>query len=280
MAANSLPRRVVKRLLAPVLGESSYSVLQAFAMGWDIRSGTWSEPELELLPLGLRAGETAIDIGANYGLYAYHMSRAVGPTGKVYSFEPIPFTARTFRLIQRGLRFGANVELVNKGCGEKSGRVSFTIPVSSTGAIGAGQVHMGRNDERSGKEKHTSFTTKSVEAEVIALDEFLVGAGAGDITMIKCDIEGADLFAMRGARRTLEEYHPSIIIEITPWFLEGFGLKVVDVTTFFTELGYRLYRYEGGLLHPAASEDVVEDNWIFIHPSRNDRFRHLLRTNC
>jgi FkbM family methyltransferase len=266
---------VVKRLLAPVLGEGTYSVLQAVAMGWDIRTGAWSEPELELLPIGLRPGETAIDIGANYGLYAYHMSRAVGPRGKVYSFEPIPFTARTFRLVQRGLRFGRNVELVNKGCGENAGRVSFSVPVLANGAISAGQVHMGRDDERSGKDKYVRYDTKSVECDVVKLDDFLP-EDARDVAMIKCDIEGADLFAMRGGRRTIEKHHPTVIIEITPWFLEGFGLEVGDVTSFFAKLGYALYRYEGGRLHPATTEQVVEDNWIFLHPSRRSRFAHIL----
>src|SRR6476469_1137711 len=98
MAANSLPRRVIKKLLAPVLGERSYAVFQALAMGWDIRSGSWTEPELELIPLAVRPGDTVLDIGANFGLYAYHMGRAVGPSGKVYCFEPIPFTATTFRI--------------------------------------------------------------------------------------------------------------------------------------------------------------------------------------
>lgn len=274
MGANSLPRRVVKRLLAPVLGEGTYSILQAVAMGWDIRSGNWSEPELELLPRGLLPGETAIDIGANYGLYAYHMSRVVGPTGKVYSFEPIPFTARTFRLIQRGLRFDGNVELVNKGCGERSARVSFTVPVLSNGAISAGQVHMGRNDELTGKQPTTHFATKHVECDVVALDEFL--PDVRDLALLKCDIEGADLFAMRGARRTLEKHLPTVIVEITPAFLQGFGLRVADVTDFFAELGYRLYRYEDGRLHPAATEDVVEDNWVFVHPSRRQRFAEIL----
>src|SRR4051812_9561948 len=77
MAANSLPRRIAKRLFAPALGEGTYSLLQAVAMGWDIRTGNWHEPELELLTVGLRPGETAVDVGGNYGLYAYHMSRAV-----------------------------------------------------------------------------------------------------------------------------------------------------------------------------------------------------------
>lgn len=278
MAANSLPRRLAKRLLAPVLSESTYSFLQAVAMGWDIRSGNWYEPELELLSVGLRSGETAVDIGANYGLYAYHLSRVVGPHGKVYSFEPIPFTARTFRLIQRALGFGHNVELVNAGCGEKAGKVAFTVPVNDTGAISAGLVHMGRNDDRAGKERVAQFATKVVECDVVALDERI--GDVQDLALIKCDIEGADLFAMRGSRKLLEKHHPTVIIEITPWYLEGFGITVSDVTSFFDGLGYRCYRYVGGKLIAATADVIEEDNWVFIHPSRRDRFAQLLPADC
>lgn len=273
MAANSLPRRVAKRLLRPLLNEASYSVFQAIAMGWDIRSGTWTEPELDLLKYAVRPGETAIDIGANYGLYAYHLSRVVGREGRVYSFEPVPFTARTFRHIQRALRFGHNVELINAGCGEKTGKVSFTLPVNPNGAISAGLVHMGRNDDRPGNDRVAGFATKEIECDVVALDERL--AGVANVSLIKCDIEGADLFAMRGARGILEKHHPTVIIEITPWYLEGFGLKVTDVTSYFESLGYRCYRYVNDKLVPATSDVIEEDNWIFVHPSRRERFTTL-----
>lgn len=277
MAANSLPRRVVKRLLAPMLTEGTYSVFQALAMGWDIRSKTWWEPELELVDRVVREGDTVIDIGANYGLWAYHMSRAVGRTGKVWSFEPIPFTARTFRLIARALGFADNVELVNVGCGEEAGRVEFTVPVQSGIAISAGLVHMaGRRDQRPGKEIHARFDqTKNVECDVVALDEFLPRLER--VSLLKCDIEGADLFAMRGARRLLEEHKPVVVIEITPWFLEGFGLTVGDVYGFFEGLGYRCYRYDdGGRLVPTPASSIVEDNWVFVHPDNAARVRAIL----
>jgi FkbM family methyltransferase len=278
MGANSLPRRVVKRLLAPMLNESTYSLFQAFAMGWDIRNRSWWEPELELIDRVVRDGDTAIDIGANYGLWAYHLSRAVGSDGQVYSFEPIPFTARTFRLIGRGLGFLKNVELVNKGCGEKAGTIEFTVPVQDGGAISAGLVHMvGRNDQREGKDKFAAFEkTKNVPCEVITLDEFLPNVER--VSLLKCDIEGADLYAMRGARKLLEKHKPVIIIEITPWFLEGFGLSVADIYGFFEELGYRCYRYDdGGTLHPAAVSTIVEDNWVFVHPDNASRLRSIMR---
>jgi hypothetical protein len=81
---------------------------------------------------------------------------------------------------------------------------------------------------------------------------------------------------MRGARKTLEKHHPTVVIEINPWFLEGFGLKTTDIVGFFTDLGYRTYRYENKRLVPTAVEDIVEDNWIFVHPSRRDRLASLL----
>lgn len=224
----------------------------------------------------VRDGDTAIDIGANFGLWAHYMSKAVGRSGKVYSFEPIPFTARTFRLIARALGFTHNVELVEKGCGETSGKVVFTVPVMDTGAISAGLVHMqGRNDARPGREEHAAFPkTKDVECDVVTIDEYV--AGAERITLLKCDIEGADLYAMRGAKKTLEKHKPVVIIEITPWFLEGFGLEVTDVTSFFEGLGYRCYKYtDGGSLVPTPPEAIVEDNWVFVHPENDARVKAL-----
>jgi FkbM family methyltransferase len=276
MASNSLPRRIVKKLLAPVLGESTYSLFQAVAMGWDIKRGAWWEPELELIERVVREGDTAIDIGANFGLWAYYLSRAAGRTGRVYSFEPIPFTARTFRLIARGLGFSNNVELVAKGCGETTGTVTFSVPVMETGAISAGLVHMrGRNDERPGREQFARFPqTKDVECDVVTIDSYLPNLER--LSLVKCDVEGADLFALRGARATLEKHKPVVVVEITPWFLEGFGLSVVDVVSFFEELGYRCYRYDdGGRLIPTPTDAIVEDNWIFVHPDNASRVRGL-----
>lgn len=82
-----------------------------------------------------------LDIGANYGLYTYHLSRAVGPSGRVYAFEPVPFTSATLRLVSRILHLG-NVELIPKGCGDRAAKVPFTLPIQASGAISAGLAHI------------------------------------------------------------------------------------------------------------------------------------------
>src|SRR5690242_12876398 len=118
MSANSLLRRALKLALYPIMSEHVYQCIQSLAKAWDIRRGSWAEPELELIPYAVNHGETAIDIGANYGLYSYHLSRAVGSKGRVVAFEPVAFTCGALRRVQvlLGLR---NMEIVPMGCSDK-----------------------------------------------------------------------------------------------------------------------------------------------------------------
>src|SRR5262249_55070860 len=100
---------------------------------------------------------------------------------------------------------------------------------------------------------------------------------ADNISVLKCDIEGADLFAFRGARLTLERHHPTIIAEVNTWFLEGFGLKIEDLEKFFGELGYEAHSFKNGRLVAPSREDAAEGtNWIWVHPSRRERIERLL----
>ncbi len=281
MGANSAVRKLAKTLLYPLTNEKTYKYLQAASKALDIKKGSWSEPELDLVQIGLREGETALDIGANFGIYAYYMSRAVGKTGKVYSFEPVPFTFETLRIVAKMLGFSHNVELVGKGCGDENGTIKFTVPVQQSGAFSAGQAYIGRrNDDREGKETQVRWAaTKDVEAEVIRLDDFL--PEIEDLPFIKADIEGAELLCFRGAAKLFAKHLPTTVCEINPWFLEGFGIKLEELLNFFFEKDYKLYFYTNKdgekRLREVAAEDVVEDNYVFIHPSRIQRFSALLK---
>ena len=150
MGANSAVRKLAKTLLYPLTNEKTYKYFQAASKALDIKRGNWSEPELELVKIGLRTGETALDIGANFGVYAHFMSKAVGKTGKVYSFEPVPFTFATLKIVAKLLGFSHNTELIEKGCSDENGTITFSVPVQKSGAFAAGQAYIGeRNIRRS-----------------------------------------------------------------------------------------------------------------------------------
>jgi len=277
LGANSAIRRAAKSLLVPLTNERTYKYVQAASKALDIKKGSWSEPELDLVKMGIREGETALDIGANFGIYSYHMSRAVGRQGKVFAFEPIPFTFETLKVIARLLGFTHNVELIKKGCGDMNGPVTFAVPVQQSGAFSAGQAYIGsRDDDHAGKEKQVRWSsTREIEAEIVRLDDFL--PPIDKLPFVKIDIEGAELLCLRGAEKLFDSHLPTTVCEINPWFLDGFGLKLNDLTEFFFDRGYKLYFYDRSRLREVAPEDIVEDNYVFIHPKYEGRFSGLIQ---
>jgi FkbM family methyltransferase len=279
MGANSLVRRAAKRALSPFVNGPGYRFVQAAAMAWDIRSGRWREPEIDLIACAVRPGDSVLDLGANYGVYSYYLSRAVGASGRVYAFEPVPFTSGTLRMIIKVLGL-TNVKLVAKGCSDVAGIVDFDVPVQTSGAISAGQAHIAdRNDDREGKEQQVRWNrSRTVRCEVVALDQYL--GDVSRLTFVKCDIEGAELLAFRGAERLITAHRPTVVCEINPWFLDGFGLSLSDLTGFFVERGYIFTRYvktpSPRLERITDLSTVIEDNYVFVHESRANDFGQLL----
>lgn len=265
---HTVPRRAIKRVLAPVLNEEMYSVVQAISMARDIRTGHLTEDELQVIPQFVKPGDTALDIGANYGMWTYALSRAVGPLGRVWAFEPIPFTVSTLRKVTGLLRL-KNVEIVPQGCGEMADTVEFDVPVQDNGAFSAGQAHVAtRDDERPGRERHARWgQSKRIHCGVVAADD--VVPESASVTFIKLDIEGAELSALRGCERIIGSHHPIIVCEINPWYLEGLKLTVEDLISFLSERDYRLCSWQGGSLVATDPDNIAEGNYIFVHPRRS-----------
>ena len=262
-------RRATKRVLAPLLNERAYSYIQAVSMARDIRSGALTEPEVELIPSLVNPGDSVLDIGANYGMWVYPLSRAVGADGRVWAFEPIPFTVSTLRKVTALLRL-KNVEIVPKGCASETGKIAFDVPVQNNGAISGGQAHFAsRNDARPGREQHARWhDSQEVTCEVVAIDE--VVPEAAPVSLIKLDIEGAELLALRGCDRLLTRNRPTIVCEINPWFLEGLGLHVSDMSGFLSAKGYGIYRWNNRRFESVEDRDIEEGNYVFVHLERSD----------
>ena len=240
-------------------------------MAWDIRSGAWRESDLAIIEHAVRPGEVAIDIGANYGLYCYHLGRATGPTGRVLAFEPIPTTAKTLVAVLRLLRVG-NVTVFDKGCSDVAGMASFDIPLQPSGAPAAGLARM---SPRLLPEAGTGAdSTASVMSEVVVLDEFL--GSPERISLIKCDIEGAELLALRGARGILESTRPVVVCEVTPELMARFGLMPRQLFDFFEGLAYTPFEVRSGALLATSAELFSALNCIFVPSDKMNRLRPLL----
>jgi FkbM family methyltransferase len=275
MAANSRLRRAIKRILHPVLGEGAYAAVQSVAVTWDLVRGNWTEPSIALLDAAIRPGETVVDVGANFGLFAYYLSRAVGKHGRVYAFEPIQYSRRILKNVKSlcGLR---NVEIMAMACGERRGEIEMVAPLQGSGAISAGLAHFaGRN----GPSAEDNVDGRHYLVPVGALDD--IREELGSVSLIKCDVEGAELFVLRGARQILKTSRPTVLCELVPEYLHGFGVEHEDIAAYFRELGYDAFDIESvaGRAQLTRTDFSEPGNYVFVHPERAERFAELVSTS-
>jgi FkbM family methyltransferase len=266
MPPKSRLRNAAKTVLGRALPGSAYRWVLAGSVARDIRSGALSEPELALLADAVEAGDTAIDVGANHGMWTHALSKAVGPGGRVYAFEPIPYTADTLAAVMRILGL-SNVTLVRKGCGERAATRAFSVPVQGSGVTDAALAHLSTRADAS------DSPVREVEAEIVALDDLL--GELPEVSLLKVDVEGAEPYALAGASALLERDAPTVVAELAPELLGGFGFSSQDVIGFLTERGYSALSYERGLLRPLRDERPP-GNAVFVHPRRADRLAGLV----
>ncbi|HEY0223333.1 MAG TPA: FkbM family methyltransferase [Pseudolabrys sp.] len=158
----------------------------------EVRAG---EPELALLAELVPHGGTAIDVGANQGIFAFALS---GIAERVVAFEPNPDYAGFARWMLRG-----RAEVQGLALSDQTGRVIFTVPISDDG--------MDLHFAGSLKPAHTQFPRyKSYEVEVRRLDDF----GFDTVRFIKADVEGSEREVLDGARATVMRDRPVILLEL------------------------------------------------------------------
>jgi len=268
-------RSFVKPLLFKLLGEKGYFWFQVYGKLRDIRYRLVEEDEMALLPFFIGDRDEVLDLGANYAYYSERMSHLCR-TGKVYAFEPIPFTYRVCKKII-GLKKLHNVELYQLGVGNSNEKLTFEVPLADFGAISAGQSHIaGRNNDRPGKERLHNFDAHQlVEAEIVRVDDFLPNLSR--LSFVKLDIEGAEYMALEGMKKTLDRFHPVILIEVVPFFLEGFGIPEAKLVALIEDMGYLFFLYD-----PAskklnkANPPLLERNYILIHRSKAAEFENII----
>lgn len=174
--------------------------------------GVWEAPFIELMARHIRPGSAVIDAGAYIGTHSLAMAELVGPAGRVYAFEPQKkvFRELLYNLIENHVR---NVVPLRFALGENSRIVEMDKPADGL----EGLVRVGRGGD---------------PVELRTLDSFHLG----DVSFIKIDVEGYDDQVLQGARQTIAECRPAILIENV-----GSGHRLEDYGYVVTPLEHRDY---------------------------------------
>lgn len=172
------------------------------------------EPELAVLDRLMRRGGTAVDIGANQGVFAFALS---GLAERVVCFEPNPDYARFARWMLRG-----RAEVHTLALADAPGHGTFYVPHADDGMV----LHLAG----SLKHTHTQFRTiESFEVEIRTLDAFALT----DVRFIKADVEGSEREVLEGARATIARERPAILLELLSGTHADPGAVTAEICTTF-----------------------------------------------
>jgi FkbM family methyltransferase len=166
------------------------------------------------------SGTTVADIGAHIGLFTVVMAHAVGPDGRVVSFEPTPSSEAALERVVRMNDVAGRVDAVRAAVGEASGRAVFHIS-DVPGDNGNSLVA----EDRPGR-----------KVDVVSIDEHL--GSAGRVSCLKIDVEGAELGVVRGGLQVIERHRPAIALDVHPRTLPEGAAGIEELVGLLVDLGY------------------------------------------
>jgi len=188
--------------------------------------GDWFEDEIKFVRRLLKPGQQAIDIGANYGVYTLSMAQAVGPSGRVWAFEPASSTAS---LLAEGIAVNGFAQAVL----ERSA-------LSST--CGSARLSLNEESESNALVPGSTSSGASETVRLVTLDECMDRHGWREIQFMKIDAEGEESNILKGGKRFFAELSPLVQYEVKA----GSDLHM-DLVHEFSALGYDSYRLVPGL---------------------------------
>lgn len=165
--------------------------------------GERSIGERRLVQALVEPGDHVLDVGANIGYYLLLFQQAVGPSGAVTCIEPDADNLRELRrnITNNGFQ---NVRLLETAVGSAEGSVSITPGLNSHVDV----------DSEQGRTVRLVTVDSVVEKPV---------------NMLKIDVEGYELEALKGARGLLERRRPTVLLEVHPRLLGRYGADFASI---------------------------------------------------
>ena len=219
------------------------------------------EEEVRLIRSTCKGLNNIIDIGANVGFLSLEMAQVA--KGKIFCFEPNPYTfSKLVDLVSINKDKGSDYNFICAAVGETSNFVNFYVSERDYLGVMSSQVQ-------------TDPDAKLIKVPIVSLDDFFYEEEL-KIDFIKIDVEGAELFVLKGAIQLLKKFSPKLLIEIHGPFLHSFGYTVSDLFQFLNELGYQSYNIVTNQVlsleeftkntgkcvkHPISGEDMSVDGY-------------------
>lgn len=205
----------------------------------------------------VKKGMCVFDVGANIGVYTKLLCELTGSKGSVYAFEP---SKQTFNILNKKINKSQlkNAVLINAAVYSEETVIEFNEfaqEYSAWNSIG----HPVMPDP----EDHRRIVpiVKSSRVKTVQLDSFCREHNVEKIDYLKVDVEGAEIFVLKGAQELLQNKKIGYLqFEISQKMLEGLKTKAKEVFTLLNKFGYECHKInEDGKI----GEQVYDSNSFY-----------------
>jgi len=187
-----------------------------------------------------------VDVGAHNGKILSMMMEAA-PHASHYAFEPIP---ELFQYLK--WKFHRNAKVYCVALSDKKETTSFNLVLTDMAYSGLNK----RAYDKKEKDISIFVETELLDA-IIPTDE--------KISLLKMDVEGAELLVMKGALETIQRSKPVLLFEFGKAGAEAYGYDEAIMFQFITEtLNYNIYTLKGWLkTKTALTQENFSDNYYY-----------------
>lgn len=214
--------------------------------------------ELKMMQRFLNKDSVILDIGANIGWYSLNIAKDV-PQGYIMAFEPVP---KTFQYLKKNIELNNihNVKLYNFGLLETNDDVIFYYDPKLSAATSLRNLHEDRKKIK-------------IKCKIKRMDDF--SKKIPKIDFIKCDVEGAEIFVIKGGIKTIKKHLPILFLEMLRKWSAKFNYHPNDIIKILSDIGYDCYFIKNGALVKIkeVNEKTTATNFYFLH---NKKHKNLL----
>ncbi len=216
--------------------------------------GIWDKQGTRFIKNHLKKGNVFFDIGANIGYYSLIVSKQVGENGQIHAFEPV---SGVFAQLQSNIELNgiSNISANQNAVYEKSGTLDLF-------------VSSGENTGMSSIFHHDTESGVVEKVDAITIDDYVEKMKIDRIDLIKIDIEGAELFALKGMKNTLQRFKPMVFMELSQEVLRNASVNEKEIIQFMAKMDYELKGIdERGVMVTVTGNQYEYANVVFCMKS-------------
>jgi FkbM family methyltransferase len=187
----------------------------------------------------IEPGTTVIDVGANIGFFSLKFGRWAGPSGQVIAIEPESRNMNSLRRRVGRANLGSIVECVQAAAAGEPGELRLALNPTHPG------------DHR--------LAAAGEPVRAVTLDQLTDGS-LRRVSLIKIDVQGAEMMVLLGARRLLAADRPALFVEVDDEALRGFDSSAEELIETVLGLGYSAHTLTRRGIGPSTSAEALLAN--------------------